>query len=243
MSDTPENHDAARDRIEAAFGHHLRRLQLLGALVSDAVADRPDPTATLPELALRSVRDHLDAWLDGTDAAFGYGFVAAPGVVEGQQRYLYWFQHSERGLRRLRLNFDPSDINVYDYLDMDWYTKAEQTQRPVLYGPYVDYTGSDQFVLTMSVPVMHEGRFLGVAGSDLLASRLEVELVPVLSQVEADTVIVNADRQVVMSNSARWIPGDRLPTHPLSDATGFTTVSPLVADIGWALASQAARTP
>jgi hypothetical protein len=237
VSATPRNHDLARDRFETSVEHHLHRLELLRGLVGDAVAALADPAAPLPEAALRSVRDHVDGWLDGSDAAFGYGFIAAPGVVEGLERYLFWFQHGERGLRRLRLNVDPADINVYDYLDMDWYTKAEQTRRPVLYGPYVDYTGSDHFVLTLTLPVVHEGRFLGVTGGDLLMTRMEVELVPVLNQVEAETVVVNADRQVVMSNSARWIPGDRLRTHPLDDVSAFTVVSELVAGTGWAMAS------
>jgi hypothetical protein len=233
------DHDGARDRIAAVVDHHLRRLQLLAALVTDAVGSRPDPSAALPETAFRGVRDHLDAWLDGSDAAFGYGFVAAPGVVEGRERYLFWFQHSDRGLRRLRLNFDSRDINVYDYLHMDWYTKAQQSLGPALYGPYVDYTGSDRFVLTLSIPVVHEGRFLGVAGSDLLMSWMEVELTPVLNQVEAETLVVNADRQVVISNSARWIPGDRLAVHPLRDGSGFGWVSELVRGTGFTLASRA----
>ena len=36
-----------------------------------------------------------------------------------------------------------NDVTVYDYLDMDWYTRAEETRRPVIHGPWVDYTGSD----------------------------------------------------------------------------------------------------
>lgn len=242
MTSLTADHERARARIAAVLTTHLTRLDELGRLVTDLVVALDEPGATLSESALGPVRERLGAWLEASDAAFGYGFVAAPGVVEGRERYLYWFQRAERGLRRLLLNFDPGDVNVYDYLAMDWYTQAEETRRPVIYGPYVDYTGSDQFVLTVSDPVVHDGRFLGVAGSDLLMTRLEVELVPVISQVDAETVVVNADRQVVMSNSARWITGDRLRTHPLRDGSGFTVVSEVVEGIGWAVASGPAAT-
>ncbi len=238
MKAVPTNHELARDHLRGVVTHHLERLQLVGSRVGEALAGVRGAEATLHEAALRPVGELAHGWLDGADAAFGYGFVAAPGVVEGRERYLYWFQRGERGTRRLKLNFDAGDVNVYDYLDMDWYTKAEADRRPVLYGPYVDYSGSDQFVMTLSLPVVHEGRFVGVAGADLLMTRMEVELVPVLNRVETETVVVNADRQVVMSNSARWIPGDRLPTHPLSGGTGFTTVSEVIDGTGWVVASR-----
>lgn len=231
------SHEAAHERIKAVLTHHLGRLEELARLVLDAVAELDDPAASLPESALVPVRDRLVTWLGAPEAAFGYGFVAAPTVVEGRERYLYWFQRGERGVHRLQLNFDSGDVNVYDYLAMDWYTKAEDTRRQVIYGPYVDYTGSDQFVMTLSHPVVHRGRFLGVAGADLLMTRMEVELVPVLNQVRTETVVVNADRQVVMSNSARWITGDRLRTHPLRDGAAFAAVSEIVEGTGWAVAS------
>lgn len=237
MTALAADHERARDRIAAVLTAHLDRLEELGRLVTDVVVGLDEPGAALSESALSPIRERLGAWLDASDAAFGYGFVAAPGVVEGRERYLYWFQRAERGVRRLLLNFDPGDVNVYDYLAMDWYTQAEETRRPVIYGPYVDYTGSDQFVLTVSDPVVHDGRFLGVAGSDLLMTRLEVQLVPVINRVAAETVVVNADRQVVMSNSARWITGDRLRTHPLLDGSDFTVVSEVVEGTGWAVAS------
>lgn len=237
MTITPGSHASARQRIQEALTHHLDRLQRLGRLVEAAVDAVAEPEAGLPESALGPVRDQIEVWLGGEDAAFGYGFIASPEVVERRERYLFWFQQGERGVRRLQLNFDPGDVNVYDYLEMDWYTKAEETRRPVIYGPYVDYAGSDQFVLTLSYPVIHEGRFLGVAGADLLMTRMEVELAPVLNRVEEETVVVNADRQVVMSNSARWITGDRLRTHPLLEGSAFTTVSEIVEGTGWAVAS------
>ena len=37
----------------------------------------------------------------GQDAALGYGFVAAPGAVEGRERCMLWFQRTETAVRRL----------------------------------------------------------------------------------------------------------------------------------------------
>ena len=222
--------DSALETIEGLFDAHLGRLRQLAGHVTEAAQRGP-----LTERRIEPVREALLDWLDHDQVAWGYGFVAAPEVVDGRPRYLFWFQRTGREFRRLQLNFDIDDVNVYDYLHMDWYTGAEQKRGEVIHGPWVDYTGSGQYVLTAAVPVMHGAEFLGIAGGDLLVSSLERRLLPALKSVQAEAVLVNANRQVVVSNSPRWIPGDRLRTHPLESDT-FTTVAPVVAGTGWVLA-------
>lgn len=226
----PAGFDTALAGIERLFDGHLGRLRQLAAHVAEAAGRGP-----LTERRIEPVRDELLRWLDEDEVAWGYGFVAAPGVVDGKPRYLFWFQRTGREFRRLQLNFDIDDVNVYDYLHMDWYAGAAQKRGEVVHGPWVDYTGSGQYVLTAAVPVTYGEQFLGIAGGDLLVSRLERRLLPTLKSVAAEAVLVNANRQVVVSNSPRWIPGDRLRTHPL-DSDVFSTVAPVVEGSGWALA-------
>jgi hypothetical protein len=229
---TPAGFAEVTQEVVTVFEHHFARTRRLAELVVALAASGP-----LTESRLPSLRGEVAGWLTGTDAAVGYGFIAAPDVVEGWQRYLCWFQLGERGVRRLQLNLDPEDVNIYDYLDMDWFSKSRDERRPVVYGPWVDYMGSQQFVLTCTVPVVHDDTFLGIAGADLVVSRLETELIPVLKRIDADVVLVNENRQLVMSNSARWIPGGRLRVHPLRDGTGdFVATAELVSGTGLALA-------
>lgn len=232
-SPAPAGFAEARAHVEGTFARHLDHLHRIRDAVLTAATDGDVP---LTEVALRPVRALVEPWLDGSTAAQGHGFIAAPGMVDGLERYLYWFQVGDPP-RRLRLNFDPQDVNVYDYLEMDWYCLAEQHRRAVCHGPWVDYTGSDQFVLTTAVPVERGGRFLGVAGGDLLVTRLEAALVPRLRRVAVETVLVNAERQVVMSNAARWIPGDRLHVHPLDAPEEFAAVAEVVPEARWAMAA------
>lgn len=226
---------AVREQLAEGLGGHFDRLRELGATIEPLLAARIGQL--LPEDRLSQLRNRIFEWLTGDGAAFGYGFLAAPGVVGGLDRYLYWFQQDNAGPRRVQLNFDPADPDIYDYLSMGWYVAAEAERRPVLYGPYVDYSCSNHYVLTAVVPVVADQRFLGVAGSDLLVSRLEATVVPMLQAVPEETVIVNTERQVVMSNSARWIPGDRLAHHPLQHPEGFLVVHDLVPGVGWAIAA------
>jgi hypothetical protein len=228
----PAGFDVVLEQVEAAFEVHLRRMREMGDLVLETARTGP-----LIESRLQPIRGHAVEWLGTGSTACGYGFVAAPGVVDGRDRYLCWFQRSDRDVRRLQLNFDIDDVNVYDYLDMDWYTRTEETRHPVIHGPWVDYTGSDQYVLTMAVPVVNGSDFLGICGSDVVMTRLEVELIPILRRLAGEAFLVNSNRQVVVSNSPRWIPGDRLRTHPLEHREDFATVAPVVLGSGWALAT------
>jgi hypothetical protein len=221
-----------RDRVQAVFDVHLHRMREMSEVVLEAARSGP-----LAESALSTIRTLAVSWLEEGGTACGYGFVAAPGVVDDRARYLCWFQRSDREVRRLQLNFDVDDVNVYDYLDMDWYTRTEETRQPVVHGPWVDYTGSDQYVLTMALPVVHGASFLGICGSDVVMTRLEVELLPALKRLPGEAFLVNSNRQVVASNSPRWISGDRLRTHPLEHREDYATVAPVVPGSGWALAT------
>ena len=112
---------------------------------------------------------------------------------------------------------------------MEWFTHARDRRTPVMFGPYFDYSGSDQFVLTLSVPVLDGERFLGVTGlrpaSRLTWSRSCARR---CGSCPSETVVVDAERRVVFSNTARWIPGDRMARHPLDDPTGFPWVTELL---------------
>lgn len=240
-----EAFDEAVSEVSRVFASYFERLEELAGEVLEVHRAAADAAGGLAEDALAVVRQRAEGWLTGSDdAALGYGYVAAPEAVEARERCMLWFQRAPgAGVRRLVLNFDPDDIDVYDYLDMEWFTQARDRRTPVMFGPYVDYSGSDQFVLTLSVPILHEDRFLGVAGCDVLAAGLEPVVLPPLRQVPVQTVVVDAERRVVFSNTPRWIPGDRLARHPLVDPQGFAWVSELLPGVGWAAACQPERSP
>ncbi|WP_299558082.1 hypothetical protein [uncultured Mycolicibacterium sp.] len=172
---------------------------------------------------------------------WGMGFLAAPGVVEGRERYLAWWQRNSGGrVARLRLNFDPTSVDVYDYLQMDFFRLAAAGRARVAFGPYVDYSGSDMYTITATVPVVADGTFLGVAGADLVVGEVERRLLAVLRGTDEETLIVNAERRVLAANTPRWFVGSRLPEMPaVGDESGsgeFREVAELALGTGWVVA-------
>jgi hypothetical protein len=225
----------AADAIGDAFAAQRRTCLAAGA-------------ALTPE-RLAALREFIWHQLSLLPAADGAGVVAAPGVVEGKHRHLEWWQRTASeggdpdGFARIRLNLDPESIDLYDYLDMDWFTVPQRDGRRYVYGPYVDFSGADRYVVTMTVPVFDDdggGReFLGVAGADIRMSHLEPDLLTILRSVTVPAVLVTGERRVVAANTAHWISGTRLDRLPAPGDGTFGAVTEIGADSGWRLAAAA----
>lgn len=208
---------------------------LLERVAHEVLRSRP-PRAALTETHFSGLQRLLADLLATEHGVWGMGFVAAPAVVEGRERYMAWWQRHTDRVARLRLNFDPTSIDVYDYLQMDWYQLAQRGQQRIAYGPYVDYSGSDMYTITATIPVIAEGTFLGVAGADLVVGDIERRLIEVLRQAPTEAVVVNTERRVIAANTARWLVGSRLAAMPATGET-FAEVAELPLGTGWLLAT------
>lgn len=170
------------------------------------------------------------------DLVVGAGYAAAPAVVGGEERYLLWWQRRGDALARLRLNLEATSVDVYDYLDMDWFKGARATRRPYMYGPYLDYSGSGLYVFTGVVPVWGED-FLGVAGADLPVRETERQLTRVLRSLQLDALVVTGERRVIASNTDRWVVGAKTRALPeVADDGAFLAVVPVGVDTDWLVA-------
>jgi hypothetical protein len=189
------------------------------------------------ERQLGPIADEAARLIAEDEITVGFGYVAAPGDVEDHERFMAWWQRTEAGISRLRLNFDPTSIDVYDYLEMEWFQLAKDGQPRVAFGPYVDYSGSELYIVTATVPVHIDGRFVGVAGADLVVSELERRLVAVLQTSSVDAAVVSGERRLIASNSPRWVVGSRLPQMPGSPGDQeFSGVTQLTVGNGWVVA-------
>ncbi|MGD9517407.1 PDC sensor domain-containing protein [Mycolicibacterium sp.] len=213
--------------------------ELLGQIADEVLRCLP-PRATLSEAHFSTLHRSLAERLQREHAVWGMGFIAAPFVVDGLERYMAWWQRNNDRVARLRLNFDPTSIDVYDYLQMDWYQMAKRGQARVAYGPYVDYSGSDMYTITATIPVVADGIFLGIAGADLVVGEVERKLLEVLGQADEDAVVVNTERRVIAANTSRWFVGSRLPAMPAASPTpdpeGFRQVADMPLGTGWVVA-------
>ncbi|TXK19489.1 cache domain-containing protein [Homoserinibacter sp. GY 40078] len=149
----------------------------------------------------------------------GAGFVAAPGLLEDAHWHLAWWLGSPgSGVRRLATVDDETSDQFRDYTALEWWRVPFRTGARHLTGPYVDYLCTDDYTVTLTVPIVADGEFLGVVGCDALVERIESRLLPALSALDAPAAIVNAAGRIVTATDARREPGAILRLAGLTEA-------------------------
>lgn len=138
---------------------------------------------------------------------YGAGFIAALDLLSDAHGHLAWWQGSER--KKLVLAAQSLSKEQIDYSSLEWYRVPMLTAKPHVAGPYVDYLCSDEYTITVAVPVHIGDEFVGVAGLDLLVDSVEVELTPALAALGIVT-IVNGVGRVVISTDPRRATGDSM---------------------------------
>jgi hypothetical protein len=199
--------DRVRDTLEDVFEAVARVRDRTVAIAAVRAAGRPLTTADLAGLRpllhdrLRRHRDLIS----------GVGFIAEPGLLGDAPAWLEWWQTSRDGeLRPLLLDLDPHTSAYSDYTHWDWFALPRETGERACAGPYVDYLCSDEYSLTLSAPVHHGGRFLGVAAADVYLRHFEAAVIPLLRLLPGPACLVNARGRVAASTDARHLAGSLL---------------------------------
>ena len=195
--------DAVADETERLLGRLEDLAQRSGALVRHGHGHLPPTVASL------SVLDgHLVDVLANETAASGIGIVLRPGALADRERWIHWFWRPPgRPVERLRVNLDPVGYDSYDYTTTEWYRRGREAGVASLVGPYVDYVCSNEYVVTLTVPIGEGADFVGLAGVDVRVALLEELLLPNLVGVDGTVVVVTTEGRVVSSTSPTLPPG------------------------------------
>ena len=85
-----------------------------------------------------------------------------------------------------------------DYTTLEWWRVPSTHARPHITGPYVDYLCTDDYTLTLTMPVLHDGAMIGVVGADLYVNDIERALLPSVRSIGRAGDVVNASGRVVV---------------------------------------------
>ena len=105
--------------------------------------------------------------------------------------------------------------------------RPKNTGSNVVVGPYVDLYGADMYIMTFSLPIHVDGRFVGIAGADIALHRFERILLSSLIKMENEALIVSEEGRIIAANTAD-AGAQRLRVR-VGDATGIGKDRVLVA--------------
>lgn len=138
----------------------------------------------------------------------GFGFMIAPGSVLDVDLLHIWWHFLDGKPYQQRLNLDRTSVEFYDYSEKEFYVLPEQTGMRHAAGPYIDYLGTNKHIVTYGIPVVCQGRFVGVAGADIDVQSLQGELIDILpDDIPLTALVINQRGRVIVSNDAKWATG------------------------------------
>ncbi|MFR9729290.1 hypothetical protein ACL03H_08680 [Saccharopolyspora sp. MS10] len=174
-------------------------------------------TEELSEL-WQPIFDRLDA---EPGLVAGTGVILADDVLGDRAHWLEWWQHRPGDTPRfLQVDHDPDSVGFYDYAAAPWFTEPRRSGLAVAVGPYVDFAGTDEYLVTLSVPVRSGDRFLGVAAADLRTGEFERALLAHVGPGDPPAALINQANRVVASNTPLRLPGALVTEGPLATAPG-----------------------
>ncbi|MFG3200820.1 cache domain-containing protein [Streptomyces sp. NPDC048192] len=190
--------------LEAVFETVAATRAETEALLGRAAAEGRRPVSA----DLAALRPGLHVHLAREELVSGVGFVAAPGLLTDVPVWLEWWQSGADGdVRPLLLDLDPGQSAYSDYTHWDWFALPRDTGRRAVAGPYVDYLCSDEYSLTLSEPVLIQGRFAGVAAADVYLRHFETAVLPLLRRLPRPARLVNARGRVAASADPAHLAG------------------------------------
>jgi hypothetical protein len=161
---------------------------------------------SLRPLIRRHLRRH-DSLVAGT------GVLARPGLLDDAPMFVEWWCAGTTEPFLLRVSLDPEHPIFSDYDTFEWFEGPWKDGSKRVVGPWVDYTGTGEHVMTLSVPVFAAdggSEFLGVAGADVLVRQMEEIALEPLRSMPEDAALVNTDGRVIASNTSRLLVGSLL---------------------------------
>lgn len=169
-----------------------------------------------------------------TRNAFAVGagtFFAAESVI-GNGRASEWWSRKEPGtIQRLDFDLTPGSNRYYDYEKLPFFSIPADTGERTIWGPYIDYLGFEEYILTVTAPFSVQGNFMGVAGCDIRLTDLEPIIMPNLRSIPNDAALVNASNRVILGNSGMYLVGERVK----HESSGHERVALDVPHLGLAL--------
>ena len=163
---------------------------------------------------LRVVQSAADTFLAKHGTPEAAGIILRPGIVRDEGDIEWWKREPSGPSSRVLFTLTPQTAGFYDFETLEWFRNVVDTGRPTLTGPYVDYAGMDQYILTMTVPFRDGKSIIGAAGCDIELHDLETAIMPILRRLGADAALVSQHDRIILGNSGRFLVGNRMTELP-----------------------------
>ncbi|MEV7647317.1 cache domain-containing protein [Arthrobacter sp. NPDC089319] len=201
--------------IEAWLNGLYQDLHASSKDVANQLEERISSGSNISPADIVGIAEMAASFLDSHDIAVGAGEIFSLSAIKDAEGVLeWWIRNDSGGIEKFGFDLAPEGDRFYDYEKLPWFSIAAKTGRQSISGPYVDYLGFDEYIVTCAVPTYVHGRFIGVTGCDIRIRDLENKLIPIVRRIPGDAALLNDQNRVILGNSGRFIVGERIKSEP-----------------------------
>ncbi len=182
-------------------GRLLTSYQLVRAL------NRPFISSDLRALDL-PIQDLL---AEHDSIATGAGVALSPGLLKDQPLWMEWWTRSAGLSRPLYFEFDANRPNYYDYRQAVWFAEPARDLSPHLAPPHFDKGGTNDYMITATVPTMDKDLLIGLGCAEMTLSRLAMLVLPALRALDEPATLITPDGLIVATTIAGFLPAQPIP--------------------------------
>ncbi|SEI91210.1 methyl-accepting chemotaxis protein [Allopseudospirillum japonicum] len=212
---TDDAHRIAQLEGQQVISGLIREMKALTGLVSAAKARHVLPIEERRQVFDQFLKQHLQdhphligSWSLWEPNAFDQrdDQLKNTSATDASGRYIpYWFRDGQGQIQVEAL------INYTQPGDGDYYQLAKQRQRPVILDPYFyPIAGEDRLITSLVLPIIENGRFLGVVGVDMLIDEIQTQVTRVKPYgtgvaalfTKAGVIVAHPDVQRLGKNAA-----------------------------------------
>ncbi|ASN40386.1 cache domain-containing protein [Paeniglutamicibacter terrestris] len=205
---------AALGSISAWFNEASAATCAMAAAVTELLTHDLAPGSLVTKSDLAGLKALASDSLRRHPYAVGSGATFSSARMSEGQGVLEWWAPGPNGAEKLAFDLDPGGERFYDYEHLPYFSDAERTGEVTIWGPYVDYLGSDEYILTHTAPFKIHGEFAGVAGYDVTVRALEEIFLPALRSIPGHAALLNSSHRVIIGNSGAYLVGERIKAAP-----------------------------
>ncbi|MET8427641.1 hypothetical protein [Nocardia sp. NPDC004860] len=179
-----------------------------------------DDVTDLARIGRAGIERRVQRFLLDHPSADGAGVIFTRSRTATHEGVLEWWKRDDaNGVARQSFGVNPTHDRFYDYEQLEWFVTPFRSGRHWITGPYIDYLGIDEYVVTLTTRTVVHGRPIGVTGIDMRMADFERALTPLIHRVPAPAALLSSHYSVLVGNSSRFITGDRIERVP----SGFHT--------------------